>query len=278
MNLKHLTDKTLIQETKKLVNQERKFTTTILHHLKEIERRKLFSEYGYSSMVHYAVKEFHYSESAAVRRIQSARMMADIPELEEKINDGSLTLSGLSKAAGFFARENIKDTEEKKDVLEKLEGLSAREAEKTLFELGTTPVLPPESVKPVSATFTQVKVNVSDETYNLMTKARSILGEFSFGDSYMSKVACEAIENINRKKYKLTNKGRETETLGRVPTASQQRELYERGEGVCEKCGSLFKVQKDHRHPYALGGKTETSNLRLLCFHCNQRERIKAKL
>jgi 5-methylcytosine-specific restriction endonuclease McrA len=94
----------------------------------------------------------------------------------------------------------------------------------------------------------------------------------------MAKVGCEAIENINGKKYKLNVRGRHSEIQGRTPTASQQRELYERGEGVCEKCGSLFKVQKDHRHPYALGGKTETSNLRLLCFHCNQRERIKAKL
>ena len=229
-------------------------------------------------MINYAIKDLQYSESAALRRIQSARLLADIPEIENKINDGSLSLSNLQKASNFFKQENIQDIGGKLEVIEKLEGKTAREAEKTLFELGTTPVLPPESVKPVSASFTQVKVNVSDETYNLMTKARSILGEFSFGDSYMSKVACEAIENINRKKYKLTSKGRNTETSGRVPTASQQRELYERGEGVCEKCGSLFKVQKDHRHPYSLGGKTETSNLRLLCFHCNQRERIKAKL
>lgn len=229
-------------------------------------------------MINYAIKELQYSESAALRRIQSARLLADIPEIENKINDGSLSLSNLQKASNFFKQENIQDIGGRLEVIEKLEGKTAREAEKTLFELGTTPALPPESVKPVSATFTQVKVNVSDETYNQMMKARSILGEFSFGDSYMSKVACEAIENVNRKKYKLTNKGRETETSGRVPTASQQRELYKRGEGVCEKCGSLFKVQKDHRHPYALGGKTETSNLRLLCFHCNQRERIKAKL
>jgi len=278
MNLKHLTDKTLISETKKLVEQERKFTTTILHHLKEIERRKLFSEYGYSSMVHYAVKEFHYSESSAVRRIQAARMLADLPELEEKINDGSLTLSGISQAAGFFQREDIKEPEQKKEILEQIEGLTARDTERKLFELGKEPVLPPEFSRPVSATYTQVKMNVCDETLRLMENARQILGEYKFCDSYMEKLSKEALENINRKKYKLTDKGRETETTGRTPTNSQQRELYERGEGVCEKCGSLFKVQKDHRHPYALGGKTETSNLRLLCFHCNQRARIRAKL
>lgn len=229
-------------------------------------------------MIAYCVKEFNYSESSANRRLRAARLLADLPDIEEKLNDGSLTLSNLQKAVGFFLQEEIKDNNEKREVLEKLEGLTTREAEKTLFELGPEKPLPRESIKPVSATFTQVKVNVSDETYNLMNEARSILGEYSFGDSYMSKLSCEAIENINRKKYKLTDKGRETQTSGRTPTNSQQRELYARGEGVCEKCGSLFKVQKDHRHPYALGGKTETSNLRLLCFHCNQRARIRAKL
>lgn len=278
MNLKHLSDKTLISETKKLVDQERKFTTIILHHLKEIERRKLFSEYGYASMVHYAVKELNYSESSAVRRIQSARMLAAIPELEEKINDGLLTLSGLSQAAGFFQREDIKDIENKKEILEQLEGLTSRDTEKKLFELGKEIPLPPESAKPVSATFTQVKMNVCDKTLELMENARQILGEYKFCDSYMEKLSREALENINRKKFKLTDKGRVTETDGRTPTNSQKRDLYKESEGVCVKCGSMFRTQADHRKPYALGGKTEASNLRLLCFHCNQRARIKAKL
>jgi hypothetical protein len=278
MNLKHLSDKTLINETKKLVEQDRKLTTTILHHLKEIERRKLFSELGYSSMVHYAVKELHYSESSAIRRIQAARMLVDMPEIEKKIHEGTLTLTGLSQAAGFFHREEIKDVEEKKEVLERLEGLTIRETEKTLIEMGTEQPLPKEGARPVAPTFTQVKMNISDKTLIQMEKARSMLGEYKFSDSFMNKLTTEAMENIDRKKYKLTEKGRVTTTDGRTPTNSQKRDLYKKYEGVCMKCGSLFRTQADHRHPYALGGKTEASNLRLLCFHCNQRARIKAKL
>ena len=278
MNLKHLTDQILLKETKRLSKDEREITTTILHHLKEVERRKLFSELGYSSMLAYAIKELNYSEGSASRRLQSARLLAAIPELEDKINDGSLTLSNLSMASGFFAKEEIQNTDDKKDVLEKLEGLSSREAEKKLFEMAPEKPLPKESIKPVSATFTQIKINVSDETYNLMNEARAILGEYSFSDSYMSKLSREAIQNVNRRKYKFAEKGRETETGGRTPTNSQKRGLYEHYKGKCEKCGSMERVQADHRFPYALGGKTEASNLRLLCFHCNQRERIKAKL
>lgn len=278
MNLKHLSDKTLIADTKRLVQREREVITEVLHHLKEIERRKLFSDLGYPTMMAYAIKELHYSEGSAIKRLQSARLLADIPEIEEKINDGELTLTGLSQAAGFFKREGIINPEEKKELLGKIEGLTSRETEKTLFGLGQDQPLPRETAKPVSATFTQVKMNVSDKTLKQMENSRSMLGEFKFSDSYMDKLTREAIENITRKKYKITDKGRTTLTDGRTPTYSQKRDLYKKYEGVCVKCGSLFRVQADHRHPYALGGKTETSNLRLLCFHCNQRERIKAKL
>lgn len=278
MNLKHLSDKTLIAETKRLAARERAITSEILHHLKEIERRKLFSELGFPTMVAYAIKELHYSEASAIRRIRAARLLADIPELEEKIIDGSLTLSGLNQAVGFFHREEIKDIEEKKEVIEKLEGLTFKETEKTLIEMGTEQPLPRESAKPVSPTFTQVKMNVSDKTLKQMENSRSMLGEYKFSDSYMDKLTKEAIENITRKKYKLTEKGRDTESNTRIPTNSQKRSVYEKYNGVCEKCGSLFRVQIDHRKPFALGGKTETSNLRLLCFHCNQRARINSKL
>ena len=37
MNLKHLTDKTLLTDIKALVIKEREFLTKILHHLKEME-------------------------------------------------------------------------------------------------------------------------------------------------------------------------------------------------------------------------------------------------
>lgn len=233
MNLKHLSDKILIAETKRLVQKEREVITHVLHHLKEIERRKLFSDYGYPSMAAYAIKELHYSESSAMKRLRAARMLADIPEIEEKINDGSLTLTGLSQAVGFFNKEAIKDVEEKKDVLEKIIGLTTRETEKTLFEMGTEQPLPRESAKPVSATFTQVKMNICDETLKLMENARNILGEYKFCDSYMEKLTKEALENINRKKFKLTDKGRVTETDGRTPTNSQKRDLYKESEGVC---------------------------------------------
>lgn len=278
MNLKHLTDKTLLNELKRISRQEREITTNILHHIKEVERRKLFSDLRYSSMLEYLIKDLGYSEGAASRRLQSARMLKDIPEIEKKLEEGSLSLSNLNKAAGFFRKENIQDPEKKREVLEKIENQSARECEKTLFSLGKNPVLPSEGVKIVSKDYQQIKVNVSDSTFDLIEKARKLMGHHSINEKFMKELSEEAIENISRKKFKLTEKGRTTESSSRIPSNSQKREVYQQSNGVCENCGSIFMTQIDHIEAYSLNGKTSGPNLRLLCFHCNQRARIRAKL
>ena len=49
MNLKNLKDNELLFQTKQLVQNERQVLTKILHHLREVERRKRFSDLGYRS-------------------------------------------------------------------------------------------------------------------------------------------------------------------------------------------------------------------------------------
>ena len=182
MNLKHLTDTTLLNDTKKLSREEREITTQILHHLKEIERRKLFSDLGYPSMLAYAVKELNYSESSASKRIQAARLLADIPEIESKINSGKLTLTNIHKASSYFRKEQVQDKTEKKQILKQVENLSSRDCEKTLFSFHPEPVLPKEEIKVVSESFQQLKVNISDETLKSLHEARALLNCWTLND------------------------------------------------------------------------------------------------
>jgi hypothetical protein len=46
MNLRKLTDLSLLEKTTELVQRERELLTEILHHLLEIERRRLFSQWS----------------------------------------------------------------------------------------------------------------------------------------------------------------------------------------------------------------------------------------
>ena len=85
MNLQHLTDTQLICDTKKLVKTERETSILILHHLREIHRRRLFSDLKFTSMFHYCVKGLGYSESQTQRRLKAAKLLEAMPDLEEKI-------------------------------------------------------------------------------------------------------------------------------------------------------------------------------------------------
>jgi hypothetical protein len=62
MNLKQMNDEGLLNKTDVLVREERELLTTILHHFREIERRRLFSALGYKSLFDMAVRRFGYGE------------------------------------------------------------------------------------------------------------------------------------------------------------------------------------------------------------------------
>lgn len=152
-SLSGLSDSQLIAQTKSLVSGERKINLEVLHHLKEIEFRRLFLKYGYSSLFKYAVAELNYSEDAAYRRIQAMRLLKDVPQIEEKIESGSLSLTHASKIQNYFTREKIKkrevDAESKMTLIESLENKSNQEVEKELVALNPKLEVR-ESIRPVS--------------------------------------------------------------------------------------------------------------------------------
>jgi hypothetical protein len=105
MNLKHLTDHQLLEGTKDSVGRERNSLLVVLHHLREIERRRLFSSLKYSSLLAYCVEELNYSEPEAIRRISAMRLLRDLPHVESKVRAGSLTLTNLVLAQTLFSKE-----------------------------------------------------------------------------------------------------------------------------------------------------------------------------
>lgn len=69
----------------KLVQTERKITELVLDCINEIERRKIYRARAYPSLFEFLVKEFGYSPSSAVRRIETARLLREIPAVSAKI-------------------------------------------------------------------------------------------------------------------------------------------------------------------------------------------------
>lgn len=202
MNLKHLTDTCLLMDVKSLVGREREITTKVLHHLKEIDRRRLYSDIKYMSLFDYAVKELGYSESSAQRRIQAARLLNAVPEIETKIEQGLLTLSNINEAAKFFKEQNIRKPSEKREVLEQIQSLSRRACEKKLFEMSGKEIPTREETKRISKDSSKVTVVLTDETLEKVQKLKDLMAKDLSMDELISMMADSAIKEIEKKKFK----------------------------------------------------------------------------
>jgi hypothetical protein len=277
MNLKHLTNDTLLADTKNLAGRERELTSQILHHLKEIDSRKLYCDLGYSSLYAYCRFELGYSEGSAQRRIDGARILVHIPEIGLKIESGELTLGALGKAASFFREQGTKSVEEKIEVIDQLSHMSQKDCEKRLIELsGEDKPAPKEKAKRFKTDQTHVSMNLSDETLEKLAKLKSLMGTKMSQDELMAFMAEAAIQKVEKEKFKQTDKPRNTTTVAankRHISAVVKREVYLRDKN-CTNCGTTHNLNFDHIQPFSFGGKSSTENIRLLCFNCNQRGRM----
>lgn len=276
MNLKHLTDKTLLADTKFLASEYREATAKLLHHLREIDNRKLYSDLGYSSLFLYAVKELGFDESSASRRVKAARLLEVMPEIEQKVESGELSLSNLAKASDAFRVNDITDKDKKIEIIGKIENLSMKNCDKALIELTGKELPPPRrEIKPITKTLNLLTVTITDDGETLLKDLKGLLAHRKLSqDKLFEVIFTKAKEKIEAERFMTESKSTKPgHGDSRYIATADKRDTYLRDKR-CQKCGSTYALQFGHEKPYALGGKTTKSNLKILCRNCNQRDRI----
>ena len=313
MDLRNLNDKELLAQIKSFVQTERDTLVKILHHLREIERRKLYSDLGFKSLFDYTISELRYSEGQACRRIQAMRLMKDLPEVEAKIAKGELSLSNVQQAQSFFREvqnaepHRVIDKTEKLEVLGRLENKSVRDAQKELLKLQPAAALPKERERIITETTSEVRFLMSEALKAKLESVRSLIGPKAAGMTYaelFDVMSDLSLESLKAKKFGKKRSAHDTKTTkaSELATGAEEMDLvpptsaaepraqtsnsryisqalkhyiWQRDRGCCANCGGSRNLNYDHVLPVALGGKSEAENLRLLCFHCNQRASIK---
>jgi len=168
-NLKSVPDSQLIFQVEKLVHQERELLLKVLHHLREIDRRRLFSSLGYKSLFDFAVRHLGYPEDQAYRRISAMKLLKELPEIETQISNGQISLTHIGLAQSLFRQEkkiHHKEfsTQEKLSVFEKMASLPVRDAEKVTLSFSSAPALAkPDRVHLVSPDQVEIKFLASTE-------------------------------------------------------------------------------------------------------------------
>ncbi len=279
MLLKHLADETLVNDAIIIAKNEREMTLLMLHHLKEIEHRKLYSDLKCTSLFDFCVRILKYSESSAYRRIQASKLITNIPEVGDKIINGSLSITNIALVNQYFKENKIIDTEEKKKILGEMENLTKNSCIKKLFELSGKEVHEGDTSERVSQDKTKVSMILTNETILELQKLKELLGEELSNDALIKLMVKTTIEKVEKQKFKVQKPQSRLSPVKTVRTVNNEvkREVYLRDK-KCTICGSRKHLNYDHRVPWALGGGSSSDNIRLLCSNCNQRARIRSKL
>src|SRR3954469_22621283 len=92
--------------THELVRTSRGVDAAVLVHLGEIDERKLYLDWTFSSMFAFCVGELGFSEDVACNRIDLARAARRMPILLEKLRAGQVHLAGLRLLAPHLNATN----------------------------------------------------------------------------------------------------------------------------------------------------------------------------
>ncbi|HXH29784.1 MAG TPA: HNH endonuclease signature motif containing protein [Bacteriovoracaceae bacterium] len=267
MNLQSYNDKILHIETVRASRTEKSATVNLLKHLQEVSRRKLYVDYGHSTLPKYIVSELGYSENEAWTRIQAMRLLGTVPEIEDKIESGQISLSNASALQGFIRDTGIQNEPEKiAEAVKKAEDLTNRKL-KDEFK----PQAPKEK-----------KITLNLKLQEKIKKLQQSWGEMSEAEILEALID----EKLKALELKIDDyKQRPTRPVSSICTrylpVSVKREIFERSKNQCEfkskdgtRCLERRNLQYDHVRPFALNGGRTVDNIRMLCFAHNQRRSI----
>jgi hypothetical protein len=105
----HLTDRELVDETKRLALHENRATAALIRSLIEFDARRLYLAENCSSLFKYCTEVLHLSEDAAYNRMEVARAARRFPAVLDALADGSLTLTSARRLAPHLTAENCTD-------------------------------------------------------------------------------------------------------------------------------------------------------------------------
>src|SRR5579862_5429387 len=121
MDLCSLSNQDLIDRLRGFVRQEREATAAVIEYIKEVDMRKLYLEYGRTSLFSFLTQDLGYPPACAQRRIDAARLMRAVPEIKDDLEKGLLNLTQVSLMAQGL-RDKKDEPVDKKELLDQIKG------------------------------------------------------------------------------------------------------------------------------------------------------------
>lgn len=282
-DLKKLSNEELFRRAKLCVKDETNSTLKVLYALREIEHRRAFSEKHYPSLFEFCVDFLGYKKGAAYRRIVAMRALKEMPEIEEKVQNGTIDLMTLSQAQGYFNQKKRNHEplgiETKKEIIASLENKSTRETEEFFLELSPKEPIK-ERIKATSVETFSLQLSMPKRVKEKLDYLRTLMASEKASVKTLEVLEAALDEGIKAYEKKLSTSAKKVPALEQKKTISihVRREVWRRDQGQCTFVDPVTKLRRqekryleyDHIHPKSLSGSNEIENIRLLCRSHNQ--------
>lgn len=280
--MQHLSNIELDQEFAIVVKTERKITHEVLIFIQEINRRSLHLSLGYDSLRSYLIQRHRYSEGAAGRRISAMQILTSVPEIKEKIIEGSLNLTQLAVAQSAIYQTQKRDhrkisNEEKANLLTSLENKTGDE---TKAEIANTLQIEIQEKKPITygkGDTAYLNIKLTKQELGLIQETLSLMSHQAKDPKELLLLLCKKVVRIKKQPTQSAASAKESraniaQVRSRHITSQTRRFVFTRDHFMRQfrgedgrVCGSTKLLQPHHILAFAKGGLNLPDNLSLRC-------------
>jgi hypothetical protein len=281
----------VVTRLESLRTREHACLVSIVEGLVECLRSRVYLDLGYESLWKFLAERLGYSEGAASRRANAARVVLRCPRALDLLRARRVTLCALARLRPVL--DEVSDPDE---LLARIEGKGRTEVERTVAAVRPVPArrerVRRRFVKPAAKTgplFTStveapvvervaLSFTVDPAAFADFEKAKALLSRKLPAGMTLEQAFNELVRFYLSKKdpaRRAKRRARRTSTVevrSRHVPAELRDEVFLRDGHRCafvgrdgHRCGSTHDLQVDHVRPFALGGPTTADNLRVTC-------------
>jgi len=238
-----------------LRQKEKRITSEILNKLQEMEDGRRYLELRHPSLFGYLVRGLGYSEATAYQRQACVRLAKEIPEIKQKIDQGSLTLSAVTTA---FKHLRKKPVAEKRKVLKIMENKSSREIKKMFLE--PTPTLKIKKTEYVDKV--HLRLELTHEQNQRLEKLKALKSHQHNVESLLVNLIEKELKAYKNTEFKVSKSKNPRQISKRL-----RNDVLKAADYKCQYpgCESKYFLQVDHILPVRNGGDQRRENLQVLC-------------
>jgi hypothetical protein len=162
---------------KKLVKNERNATHEVLLMIQSFDITKEYRALGYSSLFDYLTLGHGYSAGAAHRRISAARLMKEIPQIEESLKTGELSLTQVSLTQVAINQEQRVlgkaqkiQASKKLEAIKKIKSKNSFETKKVLKQVFPNFEIPKPQIQPAANNKVHATLEFTEENWEKIQK------------------------------------------------------------------------------------------------------------